>query len=250
MKNSTRFLSAILAAMLCAAAFSACASEVKPPVTDVTTNAQFTTDAPLTIAPITDTPAITTDVPAITEAPVVTTDAPVTTEAPVVTADPTQTHYPNEPFLSILKGDRTFYLITWKSEIPLAELHSSIDSFAEVDFDNDGTSELAVRLSNSNVLILKNNNETVFGFMCRYQSMYQINTDGSFFWNTNAGNTYGCSIIEFSNKAYDIIELWRIEHGNNSDVSYFLKGIAVSEAEFQSKQQESESIVWVEWTDN
>ena len=80
MKNSFRLISAILAAMLCAAAFSACASEVKPPVTDVTTNAQFTTDAPLTITPITDTHTITTDVPAVVTETPISTESQITTE--------------------------------------------------------------------------------------------------------------------------------------------------------------------------
>jgi len=44
MKNNTRLISAILAAMLCATAFSACANGAKPPVTDVTTDASATAE--------------------------------------------------------------------------------------------------------------------------------------------------------------------------------------------------------------
>ncbi len=81
MKNSTRFVSAILAAILCGAAFSACANEINPPVTEVTTD--ITTDAPATIAPVTD---VTTDAPT-TEAPetTVTSEAPTTETTDIFT---------------------------------------------------------------------------------------------------------------------------------------------------------------------
>jgi len=68
MKNSLRFVSAILAAILCGAAFSACANEAKPPVTDVTYDA--TTDAPPTNAPVTTNEVFTTEAPVTTEMPV------------------------------------------------------------------------------------------------------------------------------------------------------------------------------------
>ncbi len=87
MKNSLRFVSAVIAAILCAAAFSACANGVKPPVTEVTTD--ITTDAPATIAPVTD---VTTDAP-ITDAPetTVTFDAPITETTDISTTTDTTT---------------------------------------------------------------------------------------------------------------------------------------------------------------
>jgi len=85
-----RFVSAVLAAILCGAAFSACANEVKPPVTEVTTD--ITTDAPATIAPITTvtTDAYTTDAPVTTEAPE-TTNAPITETTDISTTSDTTT---------------------------------------------------------------------------------------------------------------------------------------------------------------
>jgi len=106
MKNNTRLISAILAAVLCGASLAACANNPTPPVTDVTTDTPstvepittVTTDVPATEAPATDTssetaqttdapatdtPAVPTDAPVITEEPIVTTAAPVTTETPV-----------------------------------------------------------------------------------------------------------------------------------------------------------------------
>jgi len=64
MKNNTRLISAILAAILCGASLAACANNPTPPVTDVTT------DTPFTVEPIT---TVTTDTPA-TDAPVFTDD--------------------------------------------------------------------------------------------------------------------------------------------------------------------------------
>ncbi len=76
MKNNTRLISAILAAVLCGSSLAACANNPTPPVTDVTT------DTPITIAPATE---VTTDAPT-TIAPVTTviTEAPDTV-APVST---------------------------------------------------------------------------------------------------------------------------------------------------------------------
>lgn len=132
MKNNTRLISAVLAAVLCGASLAACANNPTPPVTDVsdittdipatetpTTVAPVTvattevlattdtpttvepittvtTDAPATDAPATDAPAteVTTDSPATTEEPVVTTAAPVTTEMPATTEAPITTEPP------------------------------------------------------------------------------------------------------------------------------------------------------------
>ena len=61
MKNSIRLASAILAAVLCVAAFSACANDIKQPLTDVTA---ITTEPPLTTEKlVTD----TTDIPTTTQ---------------------------------------------------------------------------------------------------------------------------------------------------------------------------------------
>lgn len=44
MKNSIRIISAIIAAILCGASLAACANDIKPPVTDVTTDASATAE--------------------------------------------------------------------------------------------------------------------------------------------------------------------------------------------------------------
>ena len=92
MKNNTRLISAVLAAVLCGLILAACANNPTPPVTDVSdiTTDIPTTETPTTVAPVT---VATTEVLATTDTPTtvepittVTTDVPAT-DAPVFTDD-------------------------------------------------------------------------------------------------------------------------------------------------------------------
>ena len=104
--------------------------------------------------------------------------------------------------------------------------------------DNDNIDELAIELENGNVLILRIDSKSVIGFEFGMRGMHQINTDGSFHWNKNSGNTYGCSRLEFTGKTYNTIELWRVENNESGSAAYYIDGKATTKEKFDSLNDE------------
>lgn len=276
MKYSTRLASAILAAMLCGFSLWACAVKDDPPVTDdtadttgttevfvtteaqTTTEAEATTEAPvITVAPTTTEAPITTEAPVTTATPV-TEEEPVTTEIPETTAPSTEdTAAPIEPevlkvhgdYIEVLSKGEVLYDTYSKRDMRFADYHSDIWEIAVADLDSDGNEELALRLSNTTVLILWRAEGKVLGASFRYQSMYRINVNGSFFWNTNSGNTHGCSTLRFTDNGCEIVEHIRTEQGDNGETKYFVNNAPVTKAEYDraSSQHNAESVRWVDW---
>ena len=230
----------------------------------VTTDAPATTEAPTATVPATTEPPVTTTVSATTEAPVTTT-VPATTEAPVTTTVPVTTEAPvivekkplpeeiKEPFASILMGDGVFRMPGFSKDITISALGASVTKFATVDLDGDGKDELVLELMDFNIAVLSEAEDTVAAISFRHSSMYSINKDGTFYWNANGGKTYGCSRLQFTNGGfnYQTTDLYRVEHGDDGSVLYFVNGSAVSEAELKqaADQIPSNSIEWFKMSD-
>ncbi|MBQ6884426.1 MAG: hypothetical protein IJN56_01665 [Clostridia bacterium] len=140
----------------------------------------------------------------------------------------------NEYFEKILNNEQDFYLTYDKTNIFLSDYNKKARKYSYVDMDSDNVDELAIELEDGNVLILRIDGESVIGFEFGHRAMSTIFTDGSFLWNQNSGNTYGCSRLEFTGKTYKTIELWRVENNESGSTTYYINGKTATKEEFDS----------------
>ncbi len=136
-----------------------------------------------------------------------------------------------EPFLSVIKGEKSFRDGNYNTYI--TRFSEKLSDVAIVDLDRDGKDEVVTRLQ-SQLIVLRDTAKGVIGHVLRHQSMYDINKDGTFYWNTNAGMTYGCSSLTFTELGYTTTEHYRVEHGDNGEITYYVENKAVSENEFNA----------------
>ena len=147
-------------------------------------------------------------------------------------------------------GNRQTFTYQGKSVL-LSDLLSQYDDkigcYAVVDFEGDGKLELAVEFKTQNfILVLWNEADTCYGDLFSFRSMYRINTDGSFHWNSSAGD-YGCSRIQLSGGTWKDTELWRVERDGNES-TYYVDGKKVSAEEFEPLTAETKNeVLWYEW---
>ena len=152
-------------------------------------------------------------------------------------------------YVSIMDDEQTF-VYDGKSVL-LSELLSQYDDvisrYAIVEMDGDNGLEFAVEFKKQAfILILKEEDGTCYGYLFSFRSMYRINTDGSFHWNSSAGD-YGCSRIQLSGGTWKDTDLWRVERDGNES-TYYVDGKEVSEAEFESLTAETKNeVFWYEW---
>ncbi|MBQ8440767.1 MAG: hypothetical protein IJX19_08900 [Clostridia bacterium] len=117
---------------------------------------------------------------------------------------------------------------------------------AVVDVDGDGEVEVLVRNSYGTTL-LRLYNGIVYGYNFSVQSMYRLNTDGTYYWNTNAGNIYGCNLLRFDGKKRVGKEIHRVENDGTEQAKFFIDGVEVTEKVFQdyvAKQEQKNEVTW------
>ena len=160
----------------------------------------------------------------------------------------------SEYFTAVLEDKQTF--VYDGGEVTLSHLlsdyKSDINRYTLVDMDGDKQTEMVVDFVGGQfVLVLHKDGETCYGYLFGFRSMYQINTDGSCYWNSSASE-YGCARLRFKGETYEWTELWRVERGDNdSDADiYYVNGNAVSEEDFiAATSEEKEEVAWVLWAD-
>lgn len=117
---------------------------------------------------------------------------------------------------------------------------------AVVDVDGDGEVEVLIRNSYG-ITLLRHYNGIVYGYNFSVQSMYRLNTDGTYYWNTNAGNSYGSSRLQFNGKKRIGKELHRVENDGTEYAKFFIDGVEVTEKIFQdyvTKQEQKTEVTW------
>ena len=192
----------------------------------------------------------------VTDTPLHTAPSDATEETfSTIPSSPKLSNKISEPFASILNNKQSFYRSRGdygQKSTYLSDYHKNIWKFAIVDMDVDTKNELAVMFNDGNILILRQYNETVYGYDFRLQSMYQINKDGSFLWNKDAGDTYGCSTLRFTDCKVETTELWRTEHTGSDSFAFYINNKLVSKEQFNtvSQQRNLESVDWNLWIDS
>lgn len=156
-----------------------------------------------------------------------------------------------EYLISILKDNQPFYSDTNKVDVRISDYHRNIWQFAIVDLDSDNKNEIAVMFDDGSILILRKDGDIVTGFDFGLHAMYQINKDGSYMWNANAGYAYGCSKLYFSDNTCKTVNLWHVEHDEAGSVTYYVSDKAASQEAFQtaSAKYSKESVAWTLWSD-
>ena len=157
-------------------------------------------------------------------------------------------------FTAVLENKQTF--VYDGGEVTLSHLFSDykpdINRYTLVDMDGDKQTEMVVDFVGGQFnLVLHKDGETCYGYLFGFRSMYQINTDGSCYWNSSASE-YGCARLRFKGETYEWTELWRVERGDNdSDADiYYVNGNKVSEEDFvAATAKEKEEVEWVLWAD-
>ncbi|MBR2319734.1 MAG: hypothetical protein IKA50_02970 [Clostridia bacterium] len=157
-------------------------------------------------------------------------------------------------FTAVLEDKQTF--VYDGEEVSLSHLRAhyktDINRYTLVDMDDDKQPEMAVDFAGGQfVLVLHKNGEVCYGYLFGFRSMYQINTDGSCYWNNSAGE-YGCARIRFTGETYEWTELWHVERSDDSSDAdiYYVNGKAVSEEDFvAATAEEKEEVEWVLWAD-
>lgn len=153
-----------------------------------------------------------------------------------------------EPFLSVLTGEKSFYNATRKTSrnisYYLQEYKSAAIKYLQLDIDADKKQELIVSwktLGNQMaLLILREENGIVVGHDLT-TVMSCFNQDGSYSWTAHAPEKYaqGVSVLRLSENTYTSIKLWYRENyysSSNSDAfsRYYVDTKLVPEEEFNA----------------
>ncbi|MBE6651599.1 MAG: hypothetical protein E7613_09865 [Ruminococcaceae bacterium] len=140
-----------------------------------------------------------------------------------------------EPFSSILSSKNSFLLNNENRTFikdfvfPYSGkglMEDTSVQYTYVDFEGDGNNELVIRGRYGEMLILKANGNSYYGFTYDFRSMQTLYDDGTFAWNyTDAeGLHYGRAKLEFSDGAYKVTELCRTDWYKETGKHYFYVG--------------------------
>ena len=142
-------------------------------------------------------------------------------------------------YLQVIKSEKPFlfmgeevFIDNYKSPY-LQKYLTQYDNvqYAVLDMDGNGKEEVLISGWTGDILVLHDENGSVYGFDFTFKEMYNVRTDGSYYWNTNQGNTYGCSKLSLKKGVCSVIELSRTEISDDGDTDFFVNGAKVSKEE-------------------
>ena len=145
-------------------------------------------------------------------------------------------------YLQVIKSERSFLFMgeevlidDYKSPY-LQKYLTQCDNvqYAVLDMDGDEKKEILISGWTGDILVLYEENGSIYGFDFTFREMYNVRTDGSYYWNTNQGKTYGCSKLSFKNGTCSNVELSRTELADNGVANFFVNGVIVAKDEYDS----------------
>lgn len=158
-------------------------------------------------------------------------------------------------YLRVIKNEKPFLFMgeevlidNYKSPY-LQEYLNQCDNvqYAVLDMDGDGKEEVLISGWTSDMLVLHEENGNIYGFDFTFRGMYNVKTDGSYYWNTNQGNTYGCSKLSFENGICSVVELNRAEFREDGSSDFFVNGVKVAKGEYDSAIENISVVDNVTW---
>lgn len=158
-------------------------------------------------------------------------------------------------YLQVIKGEKTFLFMgeeiligNYRSPYLQKYLTQCDDvQYAVLDMDSDGGVEVLISGWSSDILVLHEENGNIYGFDFTFRGMYNVKTDGSYYWNTNQGNTYGCSKLSFENGICSVVELNRAEFREDGSSDFFVNGVKVAKGEYDSAIENISVVDNVTW---
>lgn len=126
-------------------------------------------------------------------------------------------------------------------ELYLKDIYSSDQyyntTYAMIDMDQDGIEEMVIANSSEKV-ILRYENDIVYGFEFSYNSMKQIYTDGSFSWSYYGNpSEYGVSKLSLAGGKKKFQELYRTENYEK----FYIEGTEVTSDEYFKYVEENQN---------
>ena len=182
--------------------------------------------------------------------PTETEPQPTETEPQPSANTPGNTPEASAPSLQAVLENKQTFLDYENSAKYIFSYGRDVWQYAVVDMDGDKTDELAVMFTDGSILILRIDGNLVRGYSFGLHAMYRINTDGTYFWNADAGETYGCDRLEFNGNDYKTVQLYRVEKNASGVVVYYINGEPVSESAFKelsATQGNKISVSWISW---
>ena len=161
----------------------------------------------------------------------------------------------SQNYLQVIKSEKTFYLMgeevlidNYKSPY-LQKYLTQCDNvqYAVLDMDGDGKVEVLISGWTGDILVLHEENGSIYGFDFTFRGMYSVRADGSYYWNANQGNTYGCSKLSFENGMCAEVELSRVELDDNGVANFFVNGVRVAKDEYDSINENISAFDNVTW---
>ena len=116
------------------------------------------------------------------------------------------------------------------------------------DMDSDGNSELLIELSNTDILVLHRESDTVYGWEFPFRGMEQIKEDGTFISSGGAVVNF-IEKLKFDGKNCSFIELCCMDMDEQDDSKriYRINGKASTEKEVEEyfeKQEAKKDVLW------
>ena len=175
---------------------------------------------------------------------------PTETEPQPSANTPDTTPEDSAPSLQAVLENKQTFLDYENSAKYISSYGRDVWQYTVVDMDGDKTDELAVMFTDGSILILRMDGDSARGYYFGLHAMYRINTDGTYFWNADAGETYGCDRLEFNGNDYKTVQLYRVEKNASGVVVYYINGESVSELaykELSATQGNKTSVSWISW---
>ena len=188
-----------------------------------------------------------------------TSEGRVDTTATTTTTQPVKMDLPDH-FLAVMRSEQTFVMdkTYFNGEaITLSHLLGkydidSINRYTLVDMDADDVPELVIAFnSQDDKLVIKKDGNNYYGHLYGMRGMYQLNQDGTYHWNSNAGKIHGCSRVRFNGTQRVETELWREELKEDDTFDFFVDGKAVTEdAYLATTANIAPEVTWVDWDES
>ena len=182
-----------------------------------------------------------------------------TTTSTTTTSTTTQSNKIDLPtdFLAVLQSQQTFVMdkVFFNGEaITLSNLLGryhldAIDRYTMVDMDADNVPELVIAFcSQDDKLVIKKDGNNYYGHLYGMRGMYQLNQDGSYHWNSNAGKIHGCSRVQFDGTRRIETDLWWEELKEDDTFRFFVDGKAVTEDVYLAASAvAAPEVAWADW---
>jgi hypothetical protein len=170
-------------------------------------------------------------------------------------------------YKAVLAGNTTFYSDAGKN-ININQLNqvigdgsaASVEKFAVIDLDGDGSAEVVLwpKVGNNDSLgfiILRCSGGTVYGYTMYYRTFNDLKVDGTFSFSSGAGD-HGFGKISFTNSGYSVQKITyceSVDSSGNQVASYFVDQKSCGSSEFDkaiSQQGLKTDVTWNTFTDS